>query len=146
MKKIFTLLAIVICTVSYAQDKIYVHTATVENTTNDITYINHPDLNGNPNAGIVYSHVWNPNEESGVYNDNFTTLFYSTIENKWTIATEDFSDIVIGSHYNVYIAANESSVITHIASPANIGQYGDYTTVIDDPLLNGDNPTLCSNL
>lgn len=140
MKKIFTLIAIVICTVTFAQDKIYMHTATTENSSSDITYINHPDLNGNPNAPIVYSHVWNPNGETGIYNDNNTTLYYSDAEQKWSIANEDFSDIVIGSHYNIYIAANPDLVTTHVATAANQGMYGDYTTKIDDPGFNNNNP------
>ena len=74
MKKIFTLLLLISISFIYAQDKTYVHTATADNTNNDITIINHPDLNGNPNAGIVYSHVWNPNGGPSSFNDNFTTL------------------------------------------------------------------------
>jgi len=142
MKTTITFLMVLLfsITIATAQDKIYVHTATVENTTNDITYINHPNLKGNLNAPIEYSHVWNPNGESGVYNDNNTTLYYSDAQQKWSIANEDFSDIVIGSHYNIYIAANPDLVTTHVSTAANQGMFGDYTSKINDPGLNNNNP------
>ena len=140
MKKIILLLMVFIVSIINAQDKIYVHITTAANSDGNVTYINHPDLNGNPNAGIVYSHVWNPNGNSGIYNNNITGLWYSNVENKWAIFNEDLSPIKEDSQYFIYIAADPSQVITHISTAANQGTDGTYTTNIDDPSFNNSDP------
>ncbi len=128
------------CLVGLAQDKIYVHTATAANSSGNVTYIDHPDLNGNPSAGVVYTHSWNPSGLPSVYNNNVTGLWYSSGEGKWAIYNEDVSAIVAGSHYMIYVASNPASVITHISNAGNAGSFGAYTTVIDGGSLNNSNP------
>ena len=138
MKKLFTLMMLLFCITIIAQDKIYVHTATADNSAFNYTVIDHPDLNGNPDAGIVSVHVWNPNEALGVYNNNVTGLWYDG--SNWAIFNENTSvDMVEGSSYNVYIA-DPDDVIIHVSTAANQGSFGDFATVIDNPLLNGVNP------
>jgi len=137
MKKLFTLMLLFSFLTIVAQDKIYVHTATVENSTGQVTYIDHPDLNNNPDAGIFFAHVWNPNGGSGVYNNNVSGLWYDGVN--WTIFNEDPSvDIVEGSSYNIYIA-DPANVFTHISTAANQGALDSYT-VIDDERFNNSNP------
>ena len=139
MKKLFTLMMLLIYVTLIAQEnKIYIHTATAGNSSGNVTYIDHPDLNNNPDAGLVYVHVWNPAGIGGIYNNNVTGLWYDGFN--WTIFNEDFNlDIVKGSSYNVYIS-DPANVITHISIAANQGSFGAGTTLIDNPLLNGNNP------
>lgn len=119
-----------------AQDKIYVHTATAANTGGYITYIDHPDLNGHPNAGIVFCHAWNPNGKVSSYNNNVDALWYDSGVGKWAIYNEDHTTpMVLGAHFFVYIASNPANVITHVATGTP-----SYTTTIDDPDFNGNNP------
>jgi len=113
------------------KDLIYVHTATAANTIAQVTTIDHPDLNGNPDAKIVFSHNWN----DGTYNDNVTGIYYDGAN--WAIFNEDISNIVEGSTYNVYIAKDDAELITHVATAANQGSLASYT-VLDHPLLNGN--------
>lgn len=135
MKTIFTFMLMLFCLISLAQDKIYVHTATAANTTAQITYIDHPDLNGNPNAPIVYVNSFNPNIGDGVYNNNVSGLWYNG--GNWAIYNEDLTDMVEGASFNIYIASDPSDVITHVATSANTaGQI----TIINNPMLNGLNP------
>ena len=137
MKTFFTLLLLVLFGVTNAQDKIYVHTATAANSGDNVTVIDHPDLNGNPNAGLVFVHNWNPGGTNSMYNDNVTGLYYDGLY--WAIFNEESSvDIVEGSHYNIYIA-DDSNVITHIATAANQG-INAFDTLIDDPAFNGNFP------
>lgn len=139
MKKIISILTVLLFSfVLHAQDKIYVHTATAANTSGHITYINHPDLNGNPNAGIVFSHVWNPNGTSGVGNNNIDGLWYDAAAQKWTIFNEDFSPMVEGAKFFVYIASNPSDVITHVASVANQNPGAAQYTVLDSGIFGVD--------
>ncbi len=120
-----------------AQDKIYVHTATSSNISGHITYIDHPDLNNHPNAGIVFCHVWNPNGMSSAYNNNVDGLWYNSSAGKWTIYNEDFTPMVDGAHFFIYIASNPADVIVHTATASNTSGY---YTAIDDPDFNGNNP------
>jgi len=112
------------------KDLIYVHTATAANSNGNVTYLDHPDLNNNPDAKIVFSHNWN----DGTYNDKVTGLWYDG--GNWTIFNEDITNIIEGSTYNVYIA-KEGELITHLATAANQGSLDSYT-VLDHPLLNGN--------
>lgn len=136
MKTIFTLMLLLFFWMGTAQDKIYVHTATAANTAGHITLIDHPELNGNPNAAIVYVNNYNPNGGTvGVYNNNVSGLWYDGLQ--WAIYNEDFSPMIEGASFNIYIAENPDYVITHVATPTNItGQ----VTAIDHPLLNGMDP------
>ncbi len=138
MKTIATLTLLLFFMTSVAQDKIYVHTATAANITSNWTVIDIPAINGNPNAGVVYVHTWNPNGLPSVYNNNVTGLWYDGAH--WTIYNEDSSAMTEGSHYMVYVADDPNSVITHVSNAGNQGSFGAFTTVIDNPLMNGLNP------
>jgi len=134
MKTIFTLLAALCISVVSAQN-MFVHTATAGNISADASYIDHPDLNGNPNAEILVSHNWNPPGSGGVYNDNNTGVFYSNSESKWGVYNENGSAMIMGSSYNVYIG--DGDVVLHIADLANQATNPVYS-VINHPDLNGN--------
>ncbi|HBY70552.1 MAG TPA: hypothetical protein DEG69_24015, partial [Flavobacteriaceae bacterium] len=99
MKTIFTFLGMLLFTVVLAQDKVFVHTATVGNSTGNVTYLDHPDLNGNPSANFIVTH--NLNHGGVQYNDKVTGTWYDG--SSWTIFNEDLSAITEGSSYNIYI-------------------------------------------
>ena len=137
MKTIYTTLCLVLLTLTLtAQDKIYVHTATLENTSGQITFINHPDLNGNPSANVVFSQHWD-----GVFNDNPTGLYYDVPTNSWTIFNENSAAMPAGAKFNIYIA-DDSQVYTHIATAANTS--GNITN-LDIPGVNSGTYLFYSN-
>jgi hypothetical protein len=115
--------------------EMFVHTATAGNISADASYIDHPDLNGNPNAKILVSHNWNPPGSTGVYNDNNTGVFYSNAQSKWVVYNENSNNMIVGSSYNVYIGNGD--VVVHIADLANQASNPAYS-VINHPDLNGD--------
>ncbi len=137
---VFTFLLVCCLNFLTAQDKIYVHTATAANISGHITYIDHPDLNNHPNAAIVFCHVWNPNGMTAHYNNNVDGLWYSSGHHKWAIYNEDFTPMVDGAHFFVYIASDPNDVITHIATPSTISGSSNQVTTIDDPDFNNQNP------
>ncbi len=127
----FCLWSILLC----AQDQMFVHTATTTSISDNKTYIDHPDLNMNPDAKIVITHNWNPLGSTGVYNINVTGVLYDTIEEKWAIQNEDSTvPMLENTSYNIYVARADE-VIEHIATTANQGT-GPFYTVLDHPLLN----------
>jgi len=136
MRTIFTLFLSLSLTLCFAQDAMFVHTATAGTIVSDASFIDHPDLNGNPDAKLLVSHNWNPSNGSGVYNDNFTGLFYNDGANQWMVYNEDGSGLVVDSSYNIYVAQG-NEVYVHIADLANQGSLDSYS-VLNHPDLNNN--------
>ena len=64
----------------------YLHVATDENTSGNITYLNHALLNDNPNAIFFVTHTFNPGGGySGVINEHHIGVFYSSGSGQWAI-------------------------------------------------------------
>ncbi|MBL4663961.1 MAG: T9SS type A sorting domain-containing protein [Flavobacteriaceae bacterium] len=135
MKTIFTLVLCMCLGFMSAQNAMFVHTANAGNISADASYIDHPDLNGNPSAEILVSHSWNPPGSTGVYNDNNTGVFYSNAQNKWGVYNESGASMVVGSSYNIYIGNGD--VVLHIADLANQAANPVYS-IINHPDLNGN--------
>lgn len=98
-----------------AQDKGFVHTATADNIASNWTYIDHPDLNGNPDARFVFSQRYN-----GVGNNHPTGIWYANPQ--WAIYNEDVAAMPVGAAFNIYIP-DDSPVETHICTAANTTDY-----------------------
>ena len=101
-----------------AQDKIYVHVATSSTIDGTRTIIDHPDLNFNPNAKIVFCHAGFKNGSSVIPNPNPTGLWYQSSIGRWVIYNENAIPMIVNSAYNIYIA-DTSDVFTHVATAAN---------------------------
>lgn len=141
MKTIFTFLFCLAFGLATAQDHMFIHTATAANISTNATILDHPDLNGNPNAKIVATHNCNPGGlPGGTLNNNVTGVWYNSSSSKCLIYNEAGSTtpMIEDSSYNVYIAQGDE-VIQHIATAANQGSDPAYT-VLDHPLLNGADP------
>lgn len=136
MKNLFSIIAILVCSITYAQDNMLVHTATADNVSENVTFIDHPDLNGNPSACLNFVHNWNPGNETGVYNNNPDGLWYNSANQRWAIYNENIVDMILGASFNVYIA-EDGQCIDHVATAENIDGS---STDIDHPLFNGENP------
>ncbi|MEZ4858339.1 MAG: T9SS type A sorting domain-containing protein [Flavobacteriaceae bacterium] len=136
MKTIFTLLLSLSITMCFAQDVMFVHTATAGNTSADLTRIDHPSLNGNPSAELVVSHVWNPPGSPGIYNEHRTGLYYDAVAGQWGVYNEDGANIVEGSSYFIYLQEG-SNMYVHVADAGNQGSDPSYT-VLNHPDINGN--------
>jgi hypothetical protein len=99
--------------ITYAQDKGFVHTATAANITGATTALDNPELNGNPNAKVMFCQ-----RGGGAENDNPTGIYYNTATSKWAIFNENQVDMANGAKFNIYIA-DDSVVTTHIADASN---------------------------
>jgi hypothetical protein len=136
MRTIFTLALALFTTMAFAQNPLFVHTATAATISSDASFIDHPDLNSNPNAKIIVTHNWNPPGSTGVYNNEQTGVFYEAGSNKWTVYNESGASMIENSSYNIYIA-DGTEVNLHIADLANQGSVDSYT-VLNHPDLNGN--------
>lgn len=99
--------------------KSMLHTADGNNTSNHFTYLNHPDLNGNPEAIIFLTQVWNPGgTQSGVYNNHNVGVEYNS-NNKWRIINEDLANMPLGASFNVIVFKNNTIGINEISISKN---------------------------
>lgn len=127
MKAIFTLLLAFSVSFMMAQDKVFVHTATAGNISGNVTYLDHPDLNGNPSANIIITH--NLSNGGTQYNNKVSGSWYDGAQ--WTVFNEDVSAVTEGSSYNIYIPIG-GKLITEQADGS------DYTHIIDDVAINNN--------
>lgn len=134
MKTIFTFFLLLFSMTFFAQDIMFVHTATAGNISADLTIIDHPSLNGNPSAELVVSHVWNPPGSPGIYNEHRTGLYYDG--SNWGVYNEDSTNIVEGSSYFIYLQEG-SNMYVHVADAGNQGSDPSYT-VLNHPDINGN--------
>jgi hypothetical protein len=114
----------------------FTHVATATNSDVNVTYIDHPLLNGNPDAIALATQNWNPGgREFGVYNDHHTGVWYSTTQGRWSIFNQDLAEMPEGAAFNVYVPPIGANAFTHVATPDNIDTQ---VTNIDHPETNGD--------
>lgn len=116
MKNCFTFFTLLLGISVFAQSKMFVHTATSENTSAAATMLDHPDLNGNPNAGVIVVHNWNPGGVGGVYNNRVSGVWYDGVN--WWIFNQDLTNLIIGTKYNVLIGPS-SNTYMHQATSSN---------------------------
>lgn len=127
MKKLLLIQLFIISSIILGQSKMYVHTATTDNIVGWSTRLDHPDLNGNPNAAILIAHSWNGDGAPGVYNDNVSGVHYDG--SVWWIYNEDTYDLVVGSKYNVFIGDPDNLFIHQITHDNLID---DYSTILPE--------------
>jgi len=91
------------------------HTVDGNNTSNQWTYLNHPDLNNNPDAIVFVTQVWNPGgTQSGVYNNHNVGMQYKN-NNKWCIYNEDGANMPMGASFNVIVFKNNFRCLIQIS-------------------------------
>lgn len=89
----------------------FVHTATVDDIVANYTYLDHPLLNGNPDANILVTQNWNPPGQGGVYNNQSIGVWYDG--SQWAIFNQDWLvDMVEGASFNILVYEELSSSAT----------------------------------
>ncbi len=115
----------------------FVHIARAANIDDNVTYIDHPLTNDNPNAIVLVTQNWNPSGVGGKHNDQPIGVWYSSAAQKWAIINQDWTtDMPVDRAFNVLITTTGANVFVHTATAVNST---DNYTVINHPLTN-DNP------
>ena len=140
MKTITTFLLLFLSVSIFAQDVTFVHQATTDNIGIQgsilwATYIDHPELNNNPDAIAIVNGNLNPTG-TDVFNSNSIGVYYEPFNSRWGIFNENFELMPENSSYSVYIL-NDGTGITHVSTSTNQGPAASIT-LIDHPLLNGN--------
>jgi hypothetical protein len=83
---------------------VFVHEATAGNSSGNSTFLDHPLLNGRPNAKILITQNWNPGGGlGGTYNAHPVGVWYSVAYGKWAIFNEDGTVMPAGAAFNVLV-------------------------------------------
>ena len=114
---------------------VFVHTATVGNSSFNYTYIDHTRTNNNPNAIVLVTQNWNPGGVGNTYNDHPIGVWYDSFENKWAIFNQDIVNMPVDAAFNVLIPPDDSDLFVHTATATNLSSQ---STFIDHPLTNGN--------
>ncbi|MEM7087768.1 MAG: T9SS type A sorting domain-containing protein [Bacteroidota bacterium] len=110
------------------------HVADIANqgSVDSYSIVNHPDLNGNPNARLLLTTYYN---ENGVRNNHNYGVWYDDNINRWIIFSEDFQTIPLDSAFFITVEPDNAQTVKHVATAGNIS--GNWTA-IDHPLLNNN--------
>ncbi len=82
---------------------VFVHRATSEDIEGNETYVDHPSLNGNPDAVFSLMPNWNPGGGAGTYVNAPVATRYDAGEEKWAILREDLAPMPEGAAFNVVV-------------------------------------------
>jgi hypothetical protein len=109
------------------------------NTFGNRVRIDHPGINGDPNAILFATHNWNPTTATGVYNDSNTGVYYDRPSGRWEVFNQDGAPMPAGAAFNILVAdhrlASEAAPFVHSANGANVVGIATY---IDRPELLGN--------
>lgn len=110
------------------------HIASLANQGSNAGYsvVDHPSLNGNPNANAVISNYWNP---AAVYNNHNYGFWYDDGIDRWIVYTEDFGDIPLDAAFFITVNGNSAAHYRHAATAGTISSNW---TVLTHPLLDGN--------
>jgi hypothetical protein len=116
---------------------VLVQKATVANTTNNSTFIEHPLTDDDPNAIVFVTQNWNPGGVGGTYNDHQVGVWYNDLGGQWAVFNEDDVDMPADAAFNIYVPISTTNVFVHEATAGNsLGN----STYLNHPLLN-DKPS-----
>ena len=81
----------------------FVHVAAAANITGNLTRLDHPLLNGDPDALVFVAHLYQP-APGNVYVPGGVGVYFDASANRWTIFTENPLDSMpVGARFNVLV-------------------------------------------
>lgn len=110
----------------------FVHQATASNISLHTTTVDHPLLNGNPNAIVLVTQNYNPGGVGGTYNSHPIGVYYSS--GKWRIFNQDAVNMPTNASFNVLVPDTRTDVFVQKRAASDVS----YATMIDHPLLNNN--------
>lgn len=114
----------------------WAHVSSLNNITKNYTFIDHPSLNGNPNAKLFVSKLFSSDGSLGKLGNHTVGVFYSITEKKWAIYNQDKVNMEEGMTFSVVFEGKTiHNTFVHKADPGNTNGH---ITIIDDPACNGN--------
>lgn len=95
---------------------VFVHTASALDVAANSTFLDHPRLNGNPDAIVFVTQNWNPGGGLlGVYNDHAIGVWYHEDREQWGIFNQDLAVMPLGASFNVLVPEPEGAPAQAVA-------------------------------
>lgn len=118
---------------SVAAQTVFTHVADGSNTLGSNTLLNHSSVNDDPNARIIISRLYNDDGgASGVFNEHFVGLRYSTSTGRWVIENTDLEILPLGVVFRILVVNPSETFFVHeLASDAT-------STRLNHPSLEGN--------
>jgi hypothetical protein len=119
----------------------FVHTASAANIGGNVTTLDHPQLNNQPNALPVVTQIFDPAQtDVGIYNNSSIGVWYDTAVNRWTVFNQKplastAPPVPLGAAFNVLIPNPLFAAGTHAFRTAPLGVPVAVKN-LDHPLLN----------
>jgi hypothetical protein len=82
---------------------VFVHRATPENISENSTYLDNPRTNDQPNVILYVTQNWNPDGDTGIYNDHPIGVWYDSSAQRWAIFNQDREAMPEGAAFNVAV-------------------------------------------
>lgn len=105
----------------------FLHTATTGNISSNWTTLDHPELNGRPDAVLIVTSNW---RTTGPYHNKSIGVWYNS--GRWTIFNQDRSAMTNGAMFNVLVAAPSDRAFKTTAS-----ELSGHIAILNHPSLNG---------
>lgn len=87
-----------------AEPSVFVHRATAGNSSANTTTLDHPAVNGNPNASLQITANWNPPGNAGVYDTSPIGVYYLPKTGRWAVFNQSKGMAMpIGASFNVRV-------------------------------------------
>lgn len=84
-------------------ERVVVHTAEAENISDNSTYLDLPETNGEPGAVVSVTQSWNPGSQTGTYNDHPVGVWYDADRERWAVFNQDREAMPEGASFNVVV-------------------------------------------
>jgi hypothetical protein len=81
----------------------FIHRATLENISENSTYLDNPLTNDNPEVILYVTQNWNPGGSSGIYNSHPIGVWYDASRERWAIFNQDRGAMPDGAAFNVAV-------------------------------------------
>jgi hypothetical protein len=86
------------------EDEVLVHRAGSADTFGNVTYLDEPLTDGEPDAAVSVIQNWNPGGGGGVYNDHPVGVLYDEDVGKWFVYNQDGVRVPRGAAFNVAVS------------------------------------------
>jgi hypothetical protein len=117
----------------------FVHRATDGNSRSDYTYLDHPTINGEPDAVVLVTVSADREGAQGAYGHNIG-VWYESGAQKWAIFNQDLAAVPAGATFRVVLPPASESFVHRANRDNNVGN----ATYLDNPLTNGKADALVS--
>jgi hypothetical protein len=119
----------------------FVHRATDDNSRGDYTYINDPNINGDPDAVVLVAPTPDQKSAGGAtYKHNIGVWYEGVDKKKWAIFNQDRAVVPAGATFKVVVPPASKKFVHHAVLINIVGN----TTYLDDPLTNGNSDVVLS--